>query len=100
VWVSIPPAIISQAIRSASKNKEIDISWMFKPTLNVVEKKESYSSNDSQWWRQKHDEVVYKKRKLAEQQAAEAAAQHESQHDATAEVMVIPDAALANSADI
>jgi hypothetical protein len=70
---------------------------MFKPMLDVGEKKESRSSRDNRRQRQRRDEVVYKKRELAEQQAAEAAA-HESQQDATDWSPVIPDAALSNSA--
>jgi hypothetical protein len=94
------PAISSQAIKPA-----IDRISMFKPTLDVAEKKESRNSKTSERRRQKHDEVVFKKRELAERQAAEAAAHerqaakaaaHESQQDATAEAQIVPDAAMSN----
>jgi hypothetical protein len=88
---------------------------MFKPTLDVAEKKESHNSKASDRRRQKRDEVVFKKRELAERQAAEAAAHerqaaeaaaherqaaeaaaHESQKDATFEAQIVPDAAMSD----
>jgi hypothetical protein len=102
---NIPPNSSLVGIRSASKNTADETntrSWMFKPTLNVAEKRESRSSKDSSRRRQKREEVVFKKRELAERQAAEAdkaieaaeaaeAAAHESQQDTTAGAPVIPE---------
>ena len=94
------PAISSQAIKPAIARIS-----MFKPTLDVAEKKESRSSEASDRRRQKRDEVVFKKRELAERQAAEAAAHerqaaeaaaHASQQDATFEAQILPDAAMSN----
>jgi hypothetical protein len=71
---------------------------MFKPTMDVAEKKESRGSKARDLWRQKREEVVFKKRQWAERQAAEAAGAHESQQDATAGAPIVPDKALSNGA--
>jgi hypothetical protein len=71
---------------------------MFKPTLDVAERKESRSSRTSSRQRQKRDEVVSKKRELAERQAAAEAAARQSQRQATTGALVVPDAAMSNGA--
>jgi hypothetical protein len=70
---------------------------MFKPTMDVAEKKESRGSKARDLRRQKREEVVFKKRQWAERQAAKAAA-HKSQQDATAGAPIVPDKALSNGA--